>query len=100
MRRLRSLSITSFSFLVSRSRWSRCSFQEGTTPPQIREGRDALRRIRARVHGIVKAPLITEPTAMLVKRYPKWEALRCNSFKPTTGINDGIIEIKNENSFT
>src|SRR5260221_10288004 len=31
MRRLRSLSITSFSFLVSRSRCSTCSFQEGTT---------------------------------------------------------------------
>src|SRR5258708_25288254 len=31
MRMLRSLSITSFSFLVSRSRCSTCSFQEGTT---------------------------------------------------------------------
>jgi len=31
MRRPRSLSISSFSFLVSRSRCSTCSFQEGTT---------------------------------------------------------------------
>jgi hypothetical protein len=47
---------------------------------------------------MMKAPLTTEPTAILVKRYPKWEASRCNSFKPTTGINDGIIAIKNENN--
>jgi len=52
----------------------------------------------ARAHGIMKEPLMTEPTAILVKRYPRLEALRCNSFKPTTGINDGIIEIKNENN--
>ncbi len=30
-RRLRSLAITSFSFFVIRSRWSKCCFQEGTT---------------------------------------------------------------------
>jgi hypothetical protein len=39
---------------------------------------------------MIKAPLITEPTAILVKRNPRLEALRCNSFKPTTGINDGL----------
>src|SRR5580693_8259602 len=52
----------------------------------------------ARAHGMMKAPLITEPTAILVKRNPRLVALRCNSFKPTTGINEGIIEIKNENN--
>src|SRR5258707_10005927 len=31
MRKPRSLSITSVSFLVNRSRWSKCSFQEGAT---------------------------------------------------------------------
>ena len=41
---------------------------------------------------------MTEPTAWLVKRYPRWEAFRCNSFKPNTGINEGIMAMKNENS--
>jgi hypothetical protein len=41
-------------------------------------------------HGMMNAPLMTEPMAWLVKRYPRWEAFRCNSFKPNTGINEGI----------
>src|SRR5260221_4937935 len=52
----------------------------------------------ARAHGMMKAPLMTEPTAILVKRYPRWDALRCNSFRPTTGINAGMIAIKKENN--
>src|SRR5260221_13054720 len=51
-----------------------------------------------RAQGMMKEPLMTEPTAILVKRNPRGEAGRSNSFKPTTGINDGIIEIKNENN--
>src|SRR5215469_4346614 len=52
---------------------------------------------RARAHGMMNAPLMTDPTAWLVKRYARFSALRCSSCKPTTGINEGIIEIKNEN---
>src|ERR1700737_2598972 len=51
----------------------------------------------ARAHGMMKAPLMTEPTAILVKRKPRLEASRCSSSRPTTGINDGIIEKKKEN---
>ena len=47
---------------------------------------------------MMNAPLMTEPTAWLVKRYPRWEGFRCNSFKPNTGINEGIMAMKNENS--
>ena len=52
----------------------------------------------ARAHGMMKAPLMTEPTAILVKRNPKCAAGRCSSVKPITGINEGIIEIRNENN--
>ena len=47
---------------------------------------------------MMKTPLKTEPTAILVKRYPSSEACICNSFRPTTGINAGIILITNENN--
>jgi hypothetical protein len=47
---------------------------------------------------MMKTALITAPTAILVNRYPSWEASRFNSFRPMTGINAGIIEIKNENN--
>jgi len=61
---------------------------------EIREGCDPLGEY------IVACPrndethrCMTEPPAILVKRQSPGEKLQgCNSFKPTTGIKDGIIE--------
>src|SRR6516164_11472065 len=52
----------------------------------------------ARAHGMMKAPLKTEPTAIAVKRYPKLDASRCNAFRPTTGISAGMMLMKKENN--
>jgi hypothetical protein len=34
----------------------------------------------------------------VLRYYPSFEGSRCSSFNPTTGINDGMIDIKKENS--
>ena len=34
---------------------------------------------------------------MHVKTKPRFEGSKCSSFRPTTGIRDGMIEMKNAN---
>ena len=46
----------------------------------------------------MKIEEMTEPIAMLVNKNPRLAGSRCNSSRPTTGINAEIIEMKNENN--
>src|SRR5258708_39760290 len=39
----------------------------------------------------------TEPAPIQVNKRPSWYEPRCNTFKPTTGINAGMTEIKRAN---
>src|ERR1700736_3623529 len=39
----------------------------------------------------------TEPAPILVNKRPSWDAFRCKTCKPTTGINAGMTEIKRAN---
>src|SRR5215469_12600889 len=50
---------------------------------------------RERALGMMKMEVTTEPMAMLVNKKPRLAASRCNSCKPTTGINAEMIEMKN-----
>src|SRR6516225_1381953 len=52
---------------------------------------------RERAQGTMKIEVMTEPIAMLVNKNPRLAGSRCNSWRPTTGINAEIIEMKNEN---
>ena len=48
-------------------------------------------------HGKMKTTPRTDPAPMLVNKSPRLDGLRCNTFKPTTGINAGIAEMNREN---
>src|SRR6516225_4252567 len=52
---------------------------------------------RERAQGIMKMEVMTEPIAMLVNKNPRLAGSRCNSCRPTTGINAEMAEMKNEN---
>src|SRR5260221_3291148 len=79
-------------------RWTKAIRQQSITKTRFANVVIRCGEYLARAHGMMKAPLMTEPTAILVKRNPRWDALRCNSFRPTTVINSGMIAIKKENN--
>jgi hypothetical protein len=51
----------------------------------------------ALAQGRINTAPITEPTPILVKTNPRFEASKCNSFRPTTGIKAGMAEMKKAN---
>src|SRR5258708_8174479 len=79
-------------------RWTKAIRQQSITKTRFAKIVIRCGEYLARAHGMMKAPLMTEPTAILVKRYPRRDALTCNSFTPTTGINAGMIAIQKENN--
>ena len=48
---------------------------------------------RSLSHGMMNTAPTTDPAPMLVNDRPRLDELRCNTFKPTTGINAGITEM-------
>src|SRR3984893_18084416 len=48
-------------------------------------------------HGMTNTAPTTEPAPMLVNNRPRLDELRCNTFKPITGINAGITEMNRAN---
>src|SRR5258708_8356012 len=81
-------------------RWTKAIRQQSITKTRFAKVVIRCGEYLARAHGMMKAPLMTEPTAILVKRYPRWDAFRANSFKPPTRINAGMIALKkNKNTY-
>src|ERR1700730_7241046 len=52
---------------------------------------------RARSRGMMNTAPMTEPAPKLANNRPKFDELRCNSFRPTTGVNAGITEMNRAN---
>jgi len=48
-------------------------------------------------HGMMNTAPTTEPAPMLVNNRPRLDELKCNTFKPMTGIRAGITEMKRAN---